>query len=77
MGENQAEKRKIQSNFLSGILQVPDLSHFHGQKSGNKSGFWDKWGCDKSEDALYYSSTTRSTILVNRKTIPFSGEILV
>ena len=76
-GENQPEKRKIHSNFVSGILQFPDLSHFHGQKSGNKSGFWDKLGCDKLEDALYYSSTIRSTILVNRKTIPFSGEILV
>ena len=39
--------------MFSEILHVPDLSHFHGQKSGDKSGFGDKSGCDKSEDGQY------------------------
>ena len=39
--------------MFSEILHVPDLSHFHGQKSGDKSGYGNKSGCDKSENAQY------------------------
>ena len=35
------------------IPREPDLSIFHFQKSVDKSGFVDKSGVDKSEDALY------------------------
>ena len=52
------ELQKIENHFVKctksvGSLYVPDLSFFVAKKSVDISGFGDKSGCDKSEDALY------------------------
>ena len=56
----------INSHILfSEFLHVPNLSHFHGQKSRDKSGFVDKSGCDKSEDGQYffYEQVSESSVI--------------